>query len=400
MFGNNKKALFSSLAFFSLLPVSSIAASSQHIVIAPDCLLGQVTSSYKVLAKEKSLSLAAVNQAQVEQLIAAKNIGKNLCGGFMDVTYAWNKQHGGDAKTFLTAYTNQENHARKKSSYEIKYQKQVEQMLGQLNPQEMWDYLSTLTSFQDRYADSDNGVKAAEWLKSQVETFARDNQRTDVSVYTITTGGYKQPSVVAKVGSGTGPGIVIGAHMDTLSSRSSKKPGADDDGTGSVTVLEAARTVLASGMQFKKPVYFVWYAAEEEGLVGSGYVVDEFKNKNIPVTAVLHYDLTGFAHNNESTMWLIDDYVDKSLSSYLGDLIKAYVKKPIKHTSCGYACSDHANWTANGYAAAIPAESAYEDTNPYIHSSMDTMDKLSLDHMTDYVKLAAAFVVEMAEPLA
>ena len=32
--------------------------------------------------------------------------------------------------------------------------------------------------------------------------------------------------------------------------------------------------------------------------------------------------------------------------------------------------------------------------NPYVHSSDDTMDKISLDHVIDFVKLSIAFVVE------
>ena len=95
-----------------------------------------------------------------------------------------------------------------------------------------------------------------------------------------------------------------------------------------------------------------------------------------------------------------DDFVNEKLVRFLGELITTYVKQPIKHTRCGYACSDHANWTKNGYAAAIPAESAFEHTNPNIHSSRDTQDKLSLNHMTDYLKLATAFAVELAEPQA
>jgi leucyl aminopeptidase len=179
---------------------------------------------------------------------------------------------------------------------------------------------------------------------------------------------------------------------------SGNKPGADDDGSGSVTVMETANTILASDLTFKKPLYFMWYAAEEEGLVGSGYVVSEFKKKHIPVDAVLHFDLTGYAYQNESTMWLIDDYVNKNLVNFLDKLITTYVKQPVKHTQCGYACSDHATWTKNGYAAAIPAEAAYENTNPSIHSTNDSMDKLSLSHMSDYLKLATAFAVELAEP--
>jgi len=409
MLRKNKKLILFSFGLLSAISFTVKAQSvDQHILVAPECLLKNTNNSYKPLASAKSLSLIAADNASIEQLVAAKNANKTLCGGFMDVTRAWNKYNAihpastDQAKSFLMQYTSQNQslspQKKKKPVYEIKYQKQVTQLLTQLNPQEMWGLLTTLSSSQDRYANSDNGVNAANWLKTQVETFAKENNRNDVTVYTIATEGYKQPSVVAKIGNSSGPGIVIGAHMDTLSGSFRKMPGADDDGTGTVTVLEAARTLLSSGMTFKKPIYFVWYAAEEEGLVGSESVVNEFTSNNIPVDAVLHFDLTGFAYKNDPTMWLIDDYVDKNLSLYLGKLIDAYVKQPVKHTRCGYACSDHARWTEGGYAAAIPAESAYEDTNPNIHSSQDTMDKLSLSHMTDYVKLAAAFAIEMAEP--
>src|SRR4029079_4512426 len=98
-----------------------------------------------------------------------------------------------------------------------------------------------------------------------------------------------------------------------------------------------------------------------------------------PVDAVLHYDLTGYAYRNEPTMYLITDNVDPTLTDYIGQLITHYVKRDVKRTACGYAGSDHATWTHYGYPAAISAESAYENTNPNIHSSNDTMDKLSLE---------------------
>ncbi len=47
----------------------------------------------------------------------------------------------------------------------------------------------------------------------------------------------------------------------------------------------------------------------------------------------------------------------------------------------------------------MPAEAKFENSNPYIHSSQDTMEKLSLEHMTDYAKLGVAFVTELAEPV-
>lgn len=41
-------------------------------------------------------------------------------------------------------------------------------------------------------------------------------------------------------------------------------------------------------------------------------------------------------------------------------------------------------------------ESAFEDSNQYIHTSGDTIDKLSFEHMAEFAKLAAAFVVELS----
>ncbi|VVC76742.1 Bacterial leucyl aminopeptidase [Aquicella siphonis] len=381
---------------------------SQHIIVAPQCLLQTMQGDYKTLSSQDSLSLLAVDEAGINQLIRAKHQQKKLCGGFMDVTRAWQTHKikglsaASTAAAFLKTYsgTTHSTLAAKNVNYTIQHEEQVQQLFKQINPQNMLDYLTTLTGFQDRYANSEHGVKAAGWIKSQVETIAEENHRDDVNVYTIATGTrYKQPSVIAKVGTSTGPGVVIGAHMDTLNGSFSKKPGADDDGSGSATVLETVRTLLSSGMRFKKPLYFIWYAAEEEGLVGSDFVVAEFKKNNIPVEAVLHFDLTGYAYRNEPTMWLIDDYVNKTLVDFLGNLISNYVKQPVKHTRCGYACSDHASWTQNGYAAAIPAEAAYENSNPDIHTTRDTMDKLSVSHMTDYLKLATAFAVEAAEPV-
>jgi leucyl aminopeptidase len=401
--------------FFKLSLLAAIAINAnaqsveQRMVVAPLCLTQQIHAPFQTFASQRSLSLIAINKADISQLAEAKAHKQTGCGGFIDVTHDWQQAKtltgGLNAASFLTTFTTPKKsslHAVKSSIYHVQYQAQVKQLLTQINPQNMWTNLTTMSSLDDRYADSDNGVATAHWLKDHIETLAKNYHRDDVTAYFIETGGdYKQPSLVVKVGNSDEPGIVIGAHMDTLSSQfSSKKPGADDDGSGSVVVLETARTILASGTHYKKPIYFIWYAAEEEGLVGSGYVVDEFSSKKIPVAAVMHMDLTGYAYNNKPTMWLIDDYVDKDLTAYLETLINTYVKQLVGHTACGYACSDHANWTNKGYAAAIPAEAKYENTNPNLHSSRDTMDKLSLSHMTDYLKLATAFAVELAEPVA
>lgn len=399
-----KNSLFTALA---LLTASSTVLAqintAPYAIVAPQCLLKQMTTEYKPLAAHKNLVLLETNRRGVDQLIAAKHQQQSTpCGGFMNVTQEW-RTSSLSANQFLASYLPKKDKLRLGSvSYTIQYEKQVKPLLTQINEENMKANLTTLTNFNDRYADSKTGVQAAEWIKNKIETMAHDYNRHDVTVYTVATGDdYKQPSVVAKFGTSTEPGIVVGGHMDTLSGTYSKKPGADDDGSGTVTVLEAARVLLASGMTFKKPIYFVWYSAEEEGLVGSKYVVRDFIKKNIPVSAIVQFDMTGYENPRDpKTMWLMTDYVNADLTAYLKTLITTYVKQPVKLSRCGYACSDHASWTQKGYIAAMPFETEMNKDNPNIHTSTDTIQYLNFDHMRDYAKLATAYAVELAEPTA
>lgn len=410
-----KKTLSCSLSILLSTPFLANAQSPiEQVVIAPQCLVDQAKIDHHILASRQHFFLLKVDETALNKLIAAKKNQSKPCGGFLNVTDDWVQFNAktiakpSNANAFLNAYIEKKKPAlvpETKTEYKIRYEKQVTQLLSQLNPDNMWKDLTTLTQFPDRYSMSNNGLKAANWIKSQIETIAKNTGHSeDVNVYFVKTGGdrsyYKQPSVVAKFGKGDDPAIVIGGHMDTLSSFSSKKPGADDDGTGSVTVLEVARTILSSGLQFNRPIYFVWYAAEEMGLVGSQYVVADFQKKKIPVEAVMQFDMTGYEYQNAPDIWLIKDYVNEDLTTFLETLINTYVKKPVHYTQCGYACSDHASWYNAGFSSCMPSESSFEHYNPHIHTSEDKMDYLSLDHMKDMAKLGLAYVVELAEPAA
>ena len=251
------------------------ATTANRMIVAPHCLIKQIETPHKTLASQNKYSLIEINQNGIDELSVKKNL---QCGGFIDVTDTWqgNNIKNSRAKDFLKDFINSSNKTISPTAYSIKYPTQVNQMLAKLNSQRMWNRLTTFSGFPDRYSRSDNGVAAANWIKDQVQMIA--SGRSDVSIYFVPTGTYKQPSVVAKFGTSNEPGIVIGGHMDTTSGM---KPGADDDGTGSITVLEAADILIKSGLSFKKPIYFIWYAAEEVGLVGSQYVVKDFKAKNI-----------------------------------------------------------------------------------------------------------------------
>jgi hypothetical protein len=70
--------------------------------------------------------------------------------------------------------------------------------------------------------------------------------------------------------------IVIAGHLDSVPAG----PGINDDGSGTATVLEIARQIALRLYPLKYRVRFAWWGAEEIGLVGSQYYVDNLKATN------------------------------------------------------------------------------------------------------------------------
>jgi leucyl aminopeptidase len=361
------------------------------------CLAQQIKVPHKVLAENKRFKIIDLSSADLNQL---NHEADSLhCGRFLNVSRkvkgASLEEKKRSAQNILQKKLAQDYWAGVKPIYEINHQKEVNTALKNIVPDNIWQTVSHLTSYFNRSASTDTGLKTAHWLKLTFESMVIDSDRRDAHAYFVTTGPYQQPSLVTVIGENIKvPGIVIGAHMDTLDGR---MPGAGDDGSGSASIMEMARVLLSSHKTFKRPIYIIWYAAEERGLLGSQYVVEHFQRQGIPIKAAIQFDMTGYRSDpQDPTMWVYTDYVDKNLSNFVAQLISFYVQVPVGYTECGYGCSDHVSWDTEGIPAAFPSESSFEDHNPYIHSSADTMDLLNLEHMVNFSKLALAFALELA----
>ncbi|CAN5185867.1 M28 family peptidase [soil metagenome] len=85
--------------------------------------------------------------------------------------------------------------------------------------------------------------------------------------------------------------IVIGGHLDSWDLAT----GAIDNGIGSFSVLDMARAFNANHLKPKRTVQFVMFMGEEQGLLGSKYMVTEaVKDGSIEnIKAMLNFDMTG-----------------------------------------------------------------------------------------------------------
>jgi len=66
-----------------------------------------------------------------------------------------------------------------------------------------------------------------------------------------------------------------------------RAPGADDDGSGTVTILEVFHALVTVGFRPPRPVEFHWYSAEEGGLLGSQAVAKVYEKRNVDVLAMI-----------------------------------------------------------------------------------------------------------------
>ncbi|KAF9006071.1 aminopeptidase [Cyathus striatus] len=284
------------------------------------------------------------------------------------------------------------------------HQSAVTPILATVSTSNMQTYLSSLTAFNNRYYKATSGAQASAWILSTVKQIATTYGRTDVTASSFTHS-WTQSSVIVKIPgtTATTPVTILGAHLDSINlsnPTSGRAPGADDDGTGSVNLIEAYRTLLAAGFKPSTPVEFHWYSGEEAGLLGSQAIATNYKSAGVKVKAFMELDMSGyFKPGTTEVMALQADYIDEGLNTFLKSLITTYSRFSwAMDTPCGYACSDHASWYKAGYPSAFPYEAVTGNDNPQIHSSGDTtsVSGFSWSHSLEFAKIAVAFAYEMA----
>jgi len=155
--------------------------------------------------------------------------------------------------------------------------------------------------------------------------------------------------------------------------------------------------LLSSGYKPKRTLQFMAYAAEEVGLRGSADIADDYAAKGRKVVGALQLDMTNY-QGAESDITLISDYTNAAQNDFLANLASSYLPTlSVVRGECGYACSDHASWTSNGYAASFPFEAPLGQDNPFIHSKNDTLAQSgnTASHAIKFSRLALAYAVEL-----
>lgn len=268
--------------------------------------------------------------------------------------------------------------------------------------------LGQFTSFYTRYYKSSTGFESANWLYGTVEQLLSELPAGSFSLQKVHHEGWDQFSIVVSLFGKSNRKVVVGAHQDSINllfPNLLRAPGADDDGSGTVTTLEALRLVVEAistgAFVPHNTLEFHYYSAEEGGLLGSIDVFNRYFAQNATVVGMLQQDMTGYTAGTldmgvEPHFGLITDYTSTGLNDFIKVVIEAYCGISYHETQCGYACSDHASALENGYPASFLIESEFKYTAKQIHLTADTMDRLDFDHIKEHIKLTVGYAVELS----
>ena len=287
------------------------------------------------------------------------------------------------------------------------YNETVAPMLKKLEKKNMRTHLETFTSFHTRYYKSHYGVESSAWLLDQVNKTLVEAGAVNASLKAFPHP-WGQSSIIATLPGKSNKTVVIGAHQDSINlflPSILAAPGADDDGSGTVTILEALRVLLQSDAivngSAENTVEFHWYSAEEGGLLGSQAIFQSYERGGRDVKAMLQQDMTGYVQKTldagePESVGVITDFVDPGLTEFIKQIITVYCDIPYILTKCGYACSDHASASKAGYPSAFVIESDFKYSDNKIHTTEDKIEFLSFDHMLQHARLTLGLAYELA----
>ncbi|HMC54062.1 MAG TPA: M28 family peptidase [Gemmatimonadaceae bacterium] len=215
--------------------------------------------------------------------------------------------------------------------------------------------------------------------------------------------------------------VAFGAHYDHIGIQTGMTPdsianGADDDGSGSVTMLAVARAMQA--VKPRRSGLFVWHVGEEKGLLGSAYYTDHPTVPIDSIVAQLNADMIGRDAGPTSTfdtrvsgaamtnkLYVVGpNAAPNNQSKVLGailDTVNARQSRPMQldhewdsttHPEKIYERSDHYNYAKKGIPIVFFTTGLHED----YHKVSDDPSKI------DYEKMARIgnLLVQMGETVA
>lgn len=195
--------------------------------------------------------------------------------------------------------------------------------------------------------------------------------------------------------------ILLGAHYDHLGfggpGSGSRMPdtvaihnGADDNASGVATVLEIAQYLASKKSELKRSVVFMAFGAEEIGLLGSQYYVNnpilDLKN----AVAMFNFDMVGRLNQKTLELSIGGTGTSKEWEEILNQF-QQNTKLKFAYSKEGYGPSDHASF----YAHNIPVIYFNTGIHQDYHTPDDDADRINFEGQQELSSLVSQIAVQV-----
>ncbi|HOW24342.1 MAG TPA: M20/M25/M40 family metallo-hydrolase [Bacteroidales bacterium] len=195
--------------------------------------------------------------------------------------------------------------------------------------------------------------------------------------------------------------IVIGAHYDHLgmggpgsNSRAldtiAVHNGADDNASGVAGMLELAEELALNRNKVRRSILFVAFDAEEMGLLGSKYFLDQSKEWIGKMDAMINFDMIGRFYPDEKPL-LIGGTGTASESETLLDTLASHLDFRLTYSPEGFGASDHSSFYSRDIPVFFITSGAHED----YHLPQDDADRIRYEECRQIVSFAYDLVMEI-----
>jgi len=246
-----------------------------------------------------------------------------------------------------------------------------------------------------RHSFSSGSRVAAEWLKFR---FEETGAKCELKSFLL---GFA-PNVVCRYPSteNTTETVLISSHYDSRGSfGSTRAPGGNDDGSGTVGLLAIARTIKRLGIKFRSNVELVVFAGEEQGLFGSQYYARELREEDKNLTLMVQSDMIAYHEPGEPQQLGLPEFIGTPEVTRLVANISAIYAPELTIGLTPVCCSDHQSFHFQGFPATQLFERAGLIADPMYHNSGDVSNRIGydLEQLVSIAKVQFATLLHAAE---
>ena len=194
--------------------------------------------------------------------------------------------------------------------------------------------------------------------------------------------------------------VVICGHYDSMPANGTASPAADDDGSGTAAVLEAARVL--SQYNFAYTIVYAIWDEEEYGLIGSNYYATQAENNEDSLVAVINVDAIAWDGDGDKLARVHVQNVANSvnLGTVAANMISTYsIDLQVETNNPGATYSDHASFWNHDFSAILLIEDFDNDGNPHYHTATDLVEHFDTTYFEQISKWAFATTATMAVPI-